>query len=425
MKFYYTVSILLLLSLAFAETRAQIPSDIDTELVTAATYNVGIRHAGDGSGRKFIIGQEGDIRIIDGNDNVLATPFLDINTKVNSGGSEQGLLGLAFHPDYSNNGYFFVNYTKSGTNSGDTIIERYQVSKGDPDVADPNSGTVLMRIIQDYGNHNGGNIHFGSDGYLYIGMGDGGSAGDPEDRAQDLGSALGKMLRIDVDNNDAPQHAAPGSFSDPSCPQDSNQYAIPDDNPFANTQGACPEIWSYGLRNPWRWSFDRQTGDMYIGDVGQYNYEEVSFQPANSMGGEHYGWNCREGLHSYDGGADCGANPPPMVDPIIEYTQGGGRCAVTGGYVYRGPINSLQGKYLYADYCSGQIWLYDVNGNSSTEWTSHGATGLISSFGEDEEGNLYISTSQSYASSSTFIYRITGDVIDDLIFENGFEDTNP
>ncbi len=410
----------LLISLICSPVWAQIPSDIDTELVTAATYNVGIRHAGDGSGRKFIIGQQGIIRIIDASDNLLATPFLDISGLVQCCG-EQGLLGLAFHPNYTQNGYFYVNYTKSSPNSGDTIVARYQVSQNDPNVADPNSAQVMMRIIQDYGNHNGGNMQFGQDGYLYIGMGDGGNGGDPQDRAQDLASALGKMLRIDVDNNNAPQHTAPGSFSDPACPQDTSHYAIPNDNPFASTQGACPEIWSYGLRNPWRWSFDRLTGDMYIGDVGQGNWEEVSFQPANSTGGEHYGWNCREGAHNYNGGADCGANPPPMVDPIIEYSQGGGRCAVTGGYVYRGPVTSLQGIYLYADYCTGQIWLHDLGGGSSTDWTGHGATGLVASFGEDEEGNLYISTSQSYGSSSTFIYRITGDVDDDLIFADGFE----
>lgn len=424
MKFLQTVIIFILTNLVLSLAWAQIPNDIDTELITSASYNVGIRHANDGSGRKFIIGQQGDIRIIDANDNVLATPFLDISGQVRCCG-ERGLLGLAFHPNYAQNGYFFINYTKSGTNLGDTIVARYQVSAGDPNIADASSGQVLMRIIQDYSNHNGGNMHFGQDGYLYIGMGDGGSGGDPEDRAQDLASALGKMLRIDVDTNNAPQHAAPGTSSDPSCPQDTSDYAIPNDNPFANTQGACPEIWAYGLRNPWRWSFDRQTGDMYIGDVGQNNYEEVSFQAASSTGGEHYGWNCREGAHDYNGGADCDANPPPMVEPIIEYTQGGGRCAVTGGYVYRGPVSSLQGTYLYADYCTGQIWLDDLSGNgnqsSSTEWLNHGATGLVSSFGEDEEGNLYISTSQNYGSESTFIYRITGDVDNDLIFENGFE----
>ncbi len=411
---------LLLICLVSSFSWGGVPSDINTELVTSATYNVGIRHAGDGSGRKFIIGQQGDIRILDINDNVVPTPFLDISSQVQCCG-ERGLLGLAFHPDYENNGYFFVNYTKNGTNAGDTIVARYQVSGGDANIADINSGQVLMRIIQDYSNHNGGNMHFGQDGYLYIGMGDGGSGGDPQDRAQDLSSALGKMLRIDVDNNNAPQHSAPGAFEDPACPQDTSHYAIPSDNPFVNTPGACPEIWSYGLRNPWRWSFDRQTGDMYIGDVGQGSYEEVNFQPANSVGGEHYGWNCREGAHNYNGGSDCLPNQPTMIDPIIEYTHGGGRCSITGGYVYRGSIGSLQDTYLYADYCTGQIWLYDLDGGSSTEWSGHGAAGLVSSFGEDEEGNLYISTSQTYGSPSTFIYRVTGDVDTDLIFEDGFE----
>lgn len=420
--------ILCLLFSIKSNTQAAIPNDIGTELITPITYNIGVRHAGDGSNRKFVIIQTGEIRILDDADNLLATPFLDISGKVQCCG-EQGFLGLAFHPNYEQNGYFYVNYTKSSPNAGDTIIERYQVSQNNPNVADPNSGTVLMRIEQDFPNHNGGDIAFGADGFLYIGMGDGGSGGDPNGRAQDLSSALGKMLRIDVDNDNPPNNSLRGG-SGASCPLESDSYAIPSDNPFIQTQGACPEIWAYGLRNPWRWSFDRENGDLYIGDVGQTGgaaREEVNYQAANSKGGEHYGWNCREGFGEYENGATCLDPLPIMTDPILVQNHANSRCAVTGGYNYRGPIINIQNKYIYADYCSGQIWLAEDNGGwSEEEWVDHGASGLISGFGEDEEGNLYISTAQTYGSPNTFIYKITGLTFsDDIIFKNDFEQPVP
>ncbi len=408
--------LLLSTTIAFAD----IPTDIGTEFVAAVSNNLGVRHAGDQSGRKFVINQDGQIRIIDAQDNLVTTPFLDITSKVQCCG-ERGLLGLAFHPNYSNNGYFFVNYTKSSPNTGDTIIERYQVSQNDPNVADANSGVVLMRIEQDFSNHNGGNIAFGPDGYLYIGMGDGGSGGDPNDRAQDLNSSLGKMLRIDVDGNTAPNNPAPNPVSGASCPLEASNYSVPASNPFVGNNGACQEIWAFGLRNPWRWSFDKDNGDLYIGDVGQSGSaarEEINFQAASSSGGEHYGWNCREGLDPYQNGADCADPLPVMVDPVLIQNHNQGRCSITGGYNYRGPVTSIQNKYIYGDYCSGQIWIAENNNGtwSEDEWTGNGTSGFgLTSFGEDEAGQLYITVGSN-------IYRVTGDtVIDDLIFENGFE----
>lgn len=417
-----TISTLLMLFISSLSI-AQVPADVNLELIANVDQNVGIRHAGDGSGRLFVITQNGFIRIIDAQGNLITTPFLDIDVKVNSGGNEQGLLGLAFHPNYSQNGYFYVNYSKSGTNSGDTIIERYQVSAADSNVADFNSGTVIMRVIQDFSNHNGGNIEFGPDGYLYIGMGDGGSGGDPNDRAQDLGSALGKMLRIDVDQNNAPNHPAPVDIDiDPACPQDGNNYAIPANNPFVGTQGACPEIWAYGLRNPWRWSFDKDTGDMFIGDVGQNAWEEIDYQAANSNGGENYGWNCREGNNAYGGCPDS----PSYTSPILVKSHSSSRCSITGGYRYRGPVASIQGDYIYGDYCSGQIWFASPGNESDltapwieSEWSIPNGISFsfsLTSFGEDEAGEVYI------VKRSGNIYRITGDIpASDIIFINGFE----
>lgn len=402
------------------QAQAQVPADVGLELVGNVSDNVGVRHANDGSNRLFVITQDGAIRIIDAQGNLLPTPFIDIDAKVNSNGNEQGLLGLAFHPNYSQNGYFYVNYTKSGTNSGDTIIERYEVDALDANLANPNSGVVLMRVIQDFSNHNGGNIEFGPDGYLYIGMGDGGSFGDPNSRGQNLGSVLGSMMRIDVDNNNAPNHPAPVLSSDHACPQDGNNYAIPADNPFVNTSGACPEIWSYGLRNPWRWSFDKDTGDLYIGDVGQNSWEEIDYQPANNAGGENYGWKCREGFNAYGGCPDSLAYTPP----ILEKSHANSRCSITGGYLYRGPVASIQGQYIYGDYCSGQIW-FATPGNESnltepwieSEWSIPGGVSFqfaLTSFGEDETGHVYI------VKRGGEIYRITGNP--DLIFADGFEE---
>jgi len=326
-----------------------------------------LAHAGDGSGRKFIVSQAGTIQIWKG-DQLLPQPFLDISDRISpqalgSGYSERGLLGLAFHPHYAENGYFYVNYTDL---DGNTVIARYQVSSN-PDQADPQSEVKLIQVQQPYPNHNGGMMVFGPDGYLYIGLGDGGSAGDPQGHAQSLDTLLGKILRIDVDGG--------------------TPYAIPPGNPFASV-GSKPEIWAYGLRNPWRFSFDASTGDLYIGDVGQDQWEEIDFQAAGSPGGENYGWNFREATHSYQGTPSAGLS---LVEPVAEYSHADG-CSVTGGVVYRGVnLPEWQGVYVYGDYCSGRVWGL-LRGPDGT-WQSQVLfeTGLsISSFGSDESGEIYL-----------------------------------
>ena len=323
---------------------------------------VGVTNAGDGSGRLFILEQDGLIRIFQ-NGALLAAPFLDIRDRVLSGG-ERGLLGLAFHPQYTQNGYFYVNYTNL---QGNTIIARFQVSASDPNRADPSSEKRLIFVQQPYPNHNGGEVAFGPDGYLYLGLGDGGSQGDPNDHGQSLNTLLGKILRIDVDHGDP--------------------YAIPPDNPFQGKGNG--EIWAYGLRNPWRFSFDRATGELYIGDVGQDLWEEIDYLPAGSPGGSNFGWNYMEGFHTY------GNHTPPqnlqLTPPVAEYSHQFG-CAVTGGYVYRGQqLPDWQGVYLFGDYCSGNVWglLRSPDGSWQQEMLYQNV-GRISSFGEDEAGEIYL-----------------------------------
>jgi glucose/arabinose dehydrogenase len=329
-------------------------------VATGFTQPVLVTHAADGSGRLFVVERAGVVRILR-NGAVEPTPFLDISALVRTGGSEQGLLGLAFPPDYRTRQHFYVYYTgKSGV--GDTVVARYRLS-ADPDVADPANALTLLRQAQPFANHNGGHLAFGPDGYLYVGLGDGGAAGDPLGNAQNSATLLGKLLRIDVE-----------SGADP--------YAIPANNPFGN------EIWALGLRNPWRFSFDRVTGDLYIGDVGQSAYEEVNFQPAASRGGHNYGWNVMEGMHCYKG---TGCKQTGLTAPVAEYSHDSGNCSITGGFVYRGPqYPSLQGVYLYGDFCSGQLWGLR---RSAAGWENALLldSGLnLSSFGEDESGNLYV-----------------------------------
>ncbi len=375
------VSILTLLALSPGITppaAAQPAADLELEQVLSGLARpVVITHAGDGSGRLFIVEKPGRVLVWDG---VAApTTFLDISGLVDDASNEQGLLGLAFHPSYPSNGLFYVNYTRDpGAGLDRTVIARYSVS-GDPDIADAGSASTLLEIEQDFSNHNGGNILFGADGYLYIGMGDGGSGGDPNNRAQNLGSLLGKMLRIDVDGT-APQGGDLCGLNP--------VYGIPPDNPFVGGSGDCDEIWAYGMRNPWRFSFDRITGDLLIGDVGQGSWEEIDFEAAASAGGLNYGWDCFEGAHVFGGGSTCTG---PVVDPILEYSHGGGRCSITGGYRYRGSgISGLDGYYLYGDYCTGQIWFGTESAGtwSSTEWTNTVLN--ITSFGEDQDGELYV-----------------------------------
>jgi len=345
-------------------------------VVTGLAKPVDITHAGDGSGRLFIVLQDGYIMIYNGVQ-LLPTPFLDISSLVSTGG-ERGLLGLAFHPDYPNQGSFYVNYTNS---DGDTTIARYSVS-ADPNVADPSSEFILLTIAQPFGNHNGGQLQFGPDGYLYIGVGDGGSGGDPQNNAQNLGKLLGKILRIDVNNGDP--------------------YAIPSTNHFVNNSEALDEIWALGLRNPWRFSFDRLTGDLYLADVGQSSWEEVNFQPANSGGGENYGWRLMEGSHCFNPPTDC--NDGTLTLPILEYDHSSG-CSITGGYRYRGVRNpGLNGIYFYGDFCSGRIWGVPPNGNLARTTIELLDTDLkISTFGEDELGEIYLA---HYSSTDGAIYRI-------------------
>jgi glucose/arabinose dehydrogenase len=352
--------------------------------------------------RVFIVeqrdGTTGRVRVLDLGSLTLGT-FLEVPGV--STGNEQGLLGLAFHPDYAINGLFYVNYTDAGAI---TRIVRYSVS-GDPDVADAGSAAAVLSIAQPQSNHNGGWMAFGPDGFLYIGSGDGGGSDDNDTghtagtgNAQDItNNLLGKLLRIDVDGDDFPADA-------------NRNYAIPADNPFVGVSGD-DEIWAYGLRNPWRAGFDRATGDLYIGDVGQSSREEIDVQPAASAGGENYGWRLREGTISTPTGGVGGAAPPGAIDPIYNYLHGAGSFqgnSVTGGYVYRGPAASLQGHYFFADFINSRLWSLRWDGSDPSTFDGSNFTDLadrtsdpdfapdqgtlvnISSFGEDASGNLYI-----------------------------------
>ncbi len=333
-------------------------------IATGLTQPLALTHAGDT--RLFITQQTGVIVIYDAL-GLRATPFLDIRSLVLDDGNERGMLSVAFHPLYRDNGLFFVYYTgKDGNNN----IARYKVSSSDPDRADASSGTILLTIAHpNFANHNGGQLQFGPDGYLYIGTGDGGSGGDPNNRGQDRTQLLGKILRIDVDH---------GSL-----------YAIPPTNPYFGFNSARNEIWAYGLRNPWRFSFDRATGDLWIADVGQDAYEEVDFQPATSIGGEDYGWRKMEGFHCFNPSTNCG--DPNFTMPVLEYSHANGACSITGGYRYRGTqIPSLRGAYIYGDYCIGTIWSATQTGASWTSKTLLTSTLRISSFGEDVSGELYV-----------------------------------
>lgn len=320
-------------------------------------------HAGDGSGRLFIVEQAGVIRIVR-EGSVLPRPFLDITPIVGSRANEQGLLGLAFAPDYERTGHFFLNYTDK---SGDSVVARYTVSD-DPNRTDPNSARIVLTYDQPASNHNGGGLAFGPDGYLYISTGDGGGAGNPFRTAGDPRSLLGKLLRIDVAQL---------------------PYRIPAGNPFAGRNDARPEIWALGLRNPWRFAFDRSTGDLYIADVGQNQYEEVNRQEAGSRGGTNYGWSIMEGEHCFPAGTAC--NTSGLERPIVEYSHALG-CSVTGGVVYRGArYPALLGKYLFGDYCSGRIWALGATGPDKWEMTELLQTQMrIASFGEDEAGEAYV-----------------------------------
>lgn len=345
-----------------------------TEVATDLSEPIGIQSAPDGSGRLFVLAKAGRIRLIKDGE-LLPTPFLDLRGEVGSGASEQGLLGLAFHPRYGNpvaGGRFYVNYTDKG---GDTVLAEYRVSE-DADVADPDSERVLLQVGQPAANHNGGDLAFGPDGYLYVALGDGGpsdrGAGSAADgRSGDPDTLLGSILRLDVDRGEP--------------------YGIPPDNPFTQDGAMRDEIWAYGLRNPWRISFDRVTGDLYIADVGPADWEEVNRQAAGAGGGADYGWPTLEGNHCRGGGEDC--QPPAAArPPILEYSHDEGGCAITGGYVYRGELApALRGAYLFGDYCSGRIWAGWRDEAGSWQRAELDHTDLdISSFGQGEDGELYV-----------------------------------
>jgi len=320
--------------------------------------------------RMFIVEQRtGLIRIIK-NGSVLPTPFLNVLPLITNM-NERGLLGLAFHPRYATNGYFYINYTDL---NGDTRVMRYSVSS-DPDVADANSAFEILSVVQPFENHNGGMLAFGPDGYLYIAMGDGG--GQPGNRPQELSSDYGKILRIDVDGG--------------------SPYAIPPDNPYVGVAGANERVFARGLRNPWRFSFDALTGDLWLADVGANLWEELNFVKANSGGGQNYGWPIAEGFSCFGPPGNCGLNPG-FTPPIHVYGRDIGR-SITGGYVYRGPITDLQGTYFFADFIRGRIWSLRYDGQNMTEFQERtaeldppGALDIraIASFGEDAEHNLYV-----------------------------------
>ena len=406
---------LFLLALALPAA-AQIPADVTLDpAFGGAPFStpLALRHAGDGSGRKFVVERSGRIRVVDAGGSVLGTPYLDSFQDPVSTAGEGGLLGLAFHPGYAANGRFYVHYTWDNGSGLISRISEFTVS-ANPDVADAASERVILEVPQDFSNHNGGDLHFGPEGYLWIGFGDGGSGNDPCNRGQTLDPAdlldcgnhptsdakalLGKMLRIDVDTTTpAGSNDLCGAAGDGSAP-----YGIPGEGSTggivfrdrfeqAEAQlpaGTCAETWAYGLRNPYRFSFDRDTGDLWIGDVGQNTWEEIDHELATDPGGNNYGWKVCEA--NFERGSTTTACPlPDHFGPVHQYANGS-NCSVTGGFRYRGPVTSLQGRYVFGDFCTGRVWfMRDIGGSYTVE--EFGLTGgNVFGFGEDEDGELYV-----------------------------------
>lgn len=342
------------------------------EFATGLTSPVEITNANDS--RLFVVQQNGIIKIIQPSGTINATNFLNISSKVLYGG-ERGLLGLAFHPQYATNGYFFVYYNNA--TNGNITVARYTVSSTDPNVADASSEKIILNIPKPFDNHNGGSIHFAPDGKLWVVTGDGGSGGDPNNNAQNKNSLLGKMLRLDINST--------------------NAYNIPPDNPFVGIDGA-DEIWAYGLRNAWKFSFDLTTGNAMIADVGQGQIEEINKNPI-TQAGINYGWRCYEGNTAYNTGGCAAAST--MIFPVAVYDHSGGKCSITGGYVYRGTLyTALQGKYFFADYCSNQIGM--LSSDNSITWTTSYSGNGFSTFGQDNQNGLYVA-----GVNSGKIYKIT------------------
>ena len=424
-----------LAALPLAAPAQTAPADLTlVPFATGVGSPVAIRAPSDGSGRVFIVNQAGSIRVVK-NGSLLATPFVTVPVAF---GGESGLLGLAFHPNFGkvglpHNDEFYVAYNRASAeprlgSSPDVALARYTVPSLGSDTANP-TGTLVLRVPDNASNHNGGDIHFGPGGFLYMSTGDGGSQGDPNGFAMCLwkkaldstpgncGSGtpqyylLGKILRVDVDTRGGVA-TADMCGSNGITPL---QYAIPGDNPHVGTSNTCDETWLHGFRNPWRTSFDRETGDFWIGDVGQGNVEEVSLRVNGSTEPTFYGWRCREGSSTYNSSNVC-ATPPANVLPVLEYNHTAGRCAVSGGFRFRGPIASLRGMYTYADSCSSDIWFAKPGAGGS--WTTSvwrndaDGYGTYSGFGEDEAGNLYVAHT-----SSGIVYKFSSD----RIFDNGFD----
>lgn len=394
MRFFLPPILLIFLSGCLPESSdPDIPPENDREVIVEAFPNLSfsrplnVQHAGDETNRLFVEEQSGTIYVFENDEETSEkTVFLNISDRITDTGNEQGLLGLAFHPNYESNGYFYVNYTASG--SGRTIISRFSVSEDDPDQADPNSETEILSYAQPFGNHNGGHLAFGPDGYLYISAGDGGGAGDPNENDQDRTTLLGSILRIDIDN-----------------PENGKQYGIPADNPFAgNEEGFREEIFAYGLRNPWRFSFDPETDNLWAADVGQSDREEIHL----IENGLNYGWNIIEGSACF--------NPPGGCDktglelPVFEYSHGQQNGSITGGFVYRGPsMPELQGYYIYADFLSGRIWALNTSNLDNPDNSElYRADFGISSFGTDQNNELYI------CGFDGKIYRLSEEAADQL-----------
>jgi len=369
----YSACILLLFCCLF--NYAQTP-DLELQLFASGLDKpVNIKNTGSFDTNLYVVEQDGRIKIIDASGTLLTQNFLDIDDRVGDldfPGDERGLLGLAFHPNYANNGYFYVNYIN---NSGNTVVSRFTRNMSNPLVADSSSELIIITYSQPFSNHNGGDLAFGSDNYLYIASGDGGAGGDPGNRAQDLTTFLGKMLRLDVDN-----------------PSNGNNYGIPPNNPFIGNSSALDEIWAYGLRNPSKFSFDRMNGDIWIADVGQNQIEEIDKASATESG-LNYGWRCYEGNSEFDTSTNC-PNVSELTFPVAQYNHSNGRCSITGGYLYRGlDYPNFQGLYFFADYCSQDVGYIQYD-NIDDEWdmTLEQFTGNWTAFDEDSNGEVYVAS---------------------------------